>query len=103
MLLSLPCPSDIPDVFYPRFIADQEKWDADTWVRKPRPLDNATSNGVNNALLMLSYVACTTLDRTTESACLLSYRGGFTCLVFDHDEAYRRIMLCCPGHRGHSV
>ena len=37
--LSRPSLSDVPDVFYPRFIAEQEQWDTDTWVRKPRPVD----------------------------------------------------------------
>ena len=58
-----PPPTDVPDVFYPSFVAEQEKWDADTWVCKPRPVDDATSNGVNDALQMLSHADCNTLDR----------------------------------------
>ena len=88
----------MPDVFYPRFIAEQEKWDSEAWLRKPRPVDDATSNGVNSALQVLSHPDCHTLDRFAESASLFmrrsreqGYRGGFSCLVFDHDQAYRRV------------
>ena len=52
-------------------------------------MDDATSNGVNDALQMLSHA---------ESAGLLmrrsherGYHGAFACLVFDHDRAYRLI------------
>ena len=96
--LGRPGAVDVPDVFYPRFIAEQEKWDTEAWLRKPRPVDDATSNGVNGALQVLSHADCHTLDRFAESASLFmrrsrehGYRGGFSCLVFDHDQAYRRV------------
>ena len=81
--LGRPGPVDVPDVFYPRFIAEQEKWDTEAWLRKPRPVDDATSNGVNGALQVLSHADCHTLDRFAESASLFmrrsrehGYRGG---------------------------
>ena len=43
-------PTDVDAVFYPRFIAEPDKWNVDTWLRKSRPVDNATSNGGNDAL-----------------------------------------------------
>ena len=47
---------------------------------------------------MLSHVDCNTLDRFAESSSRLmqqararGYTGGFSCVVFDHDQAYRRV------------
>ena len=98
----VPPSANVPNVFYPRFIAEHEKWDTEGWLHKPRPVDDATSNGVNGALQVLSHTDCHALDRFAESASLFmrrsrehGYCGGFSCLVFDHDEAYRRVKRQC--------
>ena len=73
--LCRPPAADVPDVFYPRFIAEQEKWDSETWLRKARPVDDATSSGMNDALQVVSHADCHTLDRFAESASLFMRRS----------------------------
>ena len=97
--LTLPAPDPCrPDVFVKRFPVAQVKWDSPTWEEKTRPCDDGTACGVNSALQMLSHVDCNTLDCFAESAaCFMQrarsrgYSGGFACVVFDHDQAYRRV------------
>ena len=78
----------MPDVFSSQVIAEQEKWDPEAWLRKPRPVDDATSNGMNGALQVLSHADCHTLDGFAEAASPFmrrshehGYREGFSCLV----------------------
>ena len=97
--LSLPAPeADRPDVFVKRFPVAQVKWDSPTWEEKTRACDDGTACGVNASLQCLSHVDCNTLDRFAESAaCFMQrarssgYTGGFACVVFHHDQAYRRV------------
>ena len=98
-----PAPVEVPDVFYHRFVAHQERWDLEPWVQKPRACDDATANGVNACLQALSLADLATLDRFAASARdfmqtsrARGYGGAFRCLTFDHDQTYRRVRRQCP-------
>ena len=98
-----PPQQECPFVYYHRFVAHQERWDEPAWATKPRPCDDATDNGVNGSLQCLSLSDVNTLDRFAETAARVMRHagergdtGGFACLVFDHDQAYRRITRNCP-------
>ena len=101
--LSLPAPeADRPDVFMNSFPVAQVKWDSPTWEEKTRACDNGTACRVNASRQCLNDVGCNTLDRSTEcAACFMQraqsgvYDGGFACVVFDHDRAYRRVKRSC--------
>ena len=103
-----PAPADVPDVFYRQFVVLQEKWNASAaeWLQKPCPCDGGTANGVNASLLMRSKVDCNTLDRFPHAASLFmrllrasGYKGCFSCVIFDYDQAYHRVLrsrqVCC--------
>ena len=95
-----------PDVFVKRFPVAQVKWDPPTWEEKTRACDDGTACGLNASLQCLSHVDYNTVGRFAEStACFMQrarskgYTGGFACVVFDHDRAYRRVKrlrrFCC--------
>ena len=95
--LSLPAPeAGRPDVFVKRFPVAQVKWGSPTWEENTRACDDGTACGVKASLQCLSHVDCNTLDWFAESAaCFMQrarsrgYTGGFACVVFYHDQAYR--------------
>ena len=68
-----------------------ELWDKAEWVRKPRPCDDGTANGVNAALAMRSYRFVHTACAFMQRSCSRGYAGGFACVAFDHDQAYRQV------------
>ena len=87
------------------FGSQQVKWDWPDWEEKPLACNDGTVCGVNAAVQMLSYADCNTLDMFAESAALhmlrskvVGYKGGFTCVVFDHDQAYRRVQRLWRFH-----
>ena len=98
--LSRPPPVEVPDVFYRRFLVRATKWDSLSWDCKQRPCDNGTACGVNSALSMASHVDCSMLDCMVATALLFvrlseeslqSGGAGYGTVVFNHDQAYRRV------------